>query len=213
MEKPSGLNGLNAASDHNSRQVVSLLVSAIPAPPIGSQSANPLRDVSPDVRNVFLTLYALFEKELLPALDLLDRGLVTRLRVPKPSSDDSLGHPTSSMLLVRSAQQHSTRNPAYEHINCYEVRLDAWSCSCPAFTFSAFPATRQNSDSTSTESLSAANANGWLFGGLSRGTNISICKHLLACVLVEHCEMFAQLLDEREVTAEEIAGWAAGWGD
>lgn len=207
----SGPNGLNAASDYHPRQIVSLLVSAIPAPPIGSQPANnPLRDVSPEARNILLTLYALFEKELLPALDLLDRGLVTRLK-----SDNDLRHSTSTLLLVRSAQQHNTRTSAYEHVNYYEVRLDAWSCSCPAFTFSAFPAVARQaaSDAPSSDNANAANWKGWLFGGLSRGTDLPICKHLLACFLVEHCQMFAHFVDEREVSVEEIAGWAAGWGD
>lgn len=204
METQSGLNGPNAASDYNTRQAVSALVSAIATASIGSQSANPLRDASPEVRNLFLTLYALYEKELLPALDLLDRGLVTRLKV----SNANL-----RLLLVRSAQQHNTRNSACEHVNYYEVRLDAWSCSCPAFTFSAFPAARQHSVEPSARSDSAANGKDCLFGGLSRGTDLPICKHLLACALVEHGHMFAHLVDERDVSAEEIAGWAAGWGD
>lgn len=214
METSSGLNVHNAASDYNSRQFVSSLVSAISSTPIGLQSANPLREVSPEARNIFLTLYALFEKELLPALDLLDRGLVTRLKTANELPDrDDLGRCTSTLLLVRSAQQHNTRNQAYEHVNYYEVRLDAWSCSCPAFTFSAFPASKQSSEPPSSQSTSTANETGCLIGGLSRGIDIPMCKHLLAGVLVERCEMFAHFIDEREVSVEEIAGWAAGWGD
>lgn len=204
MENQSGPNGLNTASDYNMRQAASSLVSAISIAPVGAQSANPLRDASPEVRNLFLTLYALFEKELLPALDLLDKGLVTRLKVPNANL---------RLMLVRSAQQHNSRNAAYEHVNYYEVRLDSWSCSCPAFTFATFPATKQHSDELRVEMDSAANGNDGLLGGLSCGTDLPVCKHLLACVLVERCEMFAYAVDEREVSAEEIAGWAAGWGD
>jgi hypothetical protein len=54
---------------------------------------------------------------------------------------------------------------------------------------------------------------GWLFGGLTLGTDTPVCKHLLACVLVEHCAGFAHLVEERNVSIEELAGWAAGWGD
>ena len=179
-----------------SRQIVSALIAAIPTASEGEeQIANPLKDSSPESRNVFLTLYALFEKEFLPALDLLDRGLVTRLKVRDQAT---------SLLLVRSAQQHNSRNPAYEHINHYEVRLDAWSCSCPAFTFAAFPA------------ISAdviGEGGGCVIGGLTRGSDMPVCKHLLACVLVEHCKMFSHFAVEREVSTEEMAGWAAGWGD
>lgn len=204
MENQSRLNGLNAASDYNMRQAVSLLVSAISTTSVGAPSANPFRDASPEVRNLFLTLYALFEKELLPALDLLDRGLVSRLKVPNANL---------RLLLVRSAQEHNSRNAAYEHVNYYEVRPDAWSCSCPAFTFAAFPATQQHADELSGGKRKATNGNGCLLGGFSCGTDLPVCKHLLACVLVERSEMFAYFVDEREVSAEVIAGWAAGWGD
>jgi hypothetical protein len=54
---------------------------------------------------------------------------------------------------------------------------------------------------------------GWRFGGLTLGNHMSVCKHLLACVLVEHCSLFVGFVDEREVSVEELAGWAAGWGD
>ena len=54
---------------------------------------------------------------------------------------------------------------------------------------------------------------GWRFGGLTRGDGVPACKHLLACVIAEHCEGFKALVEEREVGVDEVAGWAAGWGD
>jgi hypothetical protein len=54
--------------------------------------------------------------------------------------------------------------------------------------------------------------NAWLFGGLGRGRTAPLCKHLLACVLVERVALFGGLVEEREVSAQELAGWAAGWG-
>ena len=39
-----------------------------------------------------------------------------------------------------------------------------------------------------------------------------VCKHLLACILAESWDVAARLVVEREVSREEIAGWAAGWG-
>ena len=132
---------------------------------------------------------------------------------------------------VRSAQQqHQTqqqrgnpryRSAAYEHTTTtyYEVRLTAWSCSCPAFTFSAFPAPNPNSNnnntntSTPTPPHAQPGRQDWCIGGLSAGENMPVCKHLLACVLVEHSSTFAHLVEERTITLEELAGWAAGWGD
>jgi hypothetical protein len=173
---------------------------------------------------VFLTLYAQFEKELLPALDLLDRGLITRLQVRNPSHNDgSQNKPTpKSIYLVRSAQQHHSRHGIVDHTNHYEVRLEAWSCSCPAFTFSAFPAavtngsndatpaTRMRSTLTSPEGKDQPPC---IFGGVTRGEDTPACKHLLACVLVQNCAMFAGFVEQQEVSVEELAGWAAGWGD
>ena len=54
---------------------------------------------------------------------------------------------------------------------------------------------------------------GWRFGGLTRGDGVPACKHLLACVIAEHCGGFEALVEEREVGVGEVAGWAAGWGD
>lgn len=211
--RPSGIGAPTSRS--NTRQFVSSLISAIPAE-AAVPSPNPMKDVPPATKSIFLTLYALFEKEWLPALDLLDRGLVTRLKLkaasheehslPKRSFEEETG-----FFLVRSAQQNSTRNASFEHINYYEVRLKAWSCSCPAFTFAAFPASISAPD-TGDLPISDGSAN-VIFGGVTLGTDMPVCKHLLACVLVEHCQMFAQFVDEREATLEELAGWVAGWGD
>ena len=68
----------------------------------------------------------------------------------------------------------------------YEVRLDAWSCSCPAFAFKVV-----NVATTSHVSDQGIDIQGrWSFGGLSLGTEVPICKHLLACALIEHCDSF-----------------------
>ncbi len=53
----------------------------------------------------------------------------------------------------------------------------------------------------------------WRFGGLLRGKGaVPICKHLLACVLVERCEFMGDLIEKGSVTVDELAGLAAGWG-
>lgn len=56
----------------------------------------------------------------------------------------------------------------------------------------------------------------WVFGGMSLGEDgvPPVCKHLLACVLVDRCKgLFGACVEERRVSVEEAAGWAAGWGD
>lgn len=56
------------------------------------------------------------------------------------------------------------------------------------------------------------------FGGLRRGTGETghvppVCKHLLACLLVERAPgLFAGSVEEKVVSVEEAAAWAAGWG-
>ncbi|KAG8623420.1 hypothetical protein KVT40_008396 [Elsinoe batatas] len=53
----------------------------------------------------------------------------------------------------------------------------------------------------------------WEAGGLLRGREVPMCKHLLACLLVERCGgLFGGFVKEREVGLEEWVGWAAGWG-
>jgi hypothetical protein len=49
----------------------------------------------------------------------------------------------NTIYYVRSAQQQRSSRFAtsYDTTTYYQVRLRAWNCSCPAFAFSAFPAT------------------------------------------------------------------------
>jgi hypothetical protein len=126
---------------------------------------------------------------------------------------------------VRSAQQRSSRHhSSYESVSVYEVRLKSWNCSCPAFAFSAFPsslspvATHFDLKDRILEDAAAAaegmEDGGWAFGGTSLGESMPpVCKHLLACVLVERVAMFRGYVEETTVSVEEAAGWAAGWGD
>ena len=126
------------------------------------------------------------------------------------------------LYFVRSAQQPRsygagrTYDPLATH---YEVRPAAWNCSCPALAFAAFPGFVGSASSDDGEAdLHMARAEredgGLGFGGLGRGNGMPpACKHLLACVLVEQCDMFKGFVEQKEVSAEEIAGWCVGWGD
>lgn len=54
---------------------------------------------------------------------------------------------------------------------------------------------------------------GW--GGLMLGERegeVPLCKHLLACALAERWRVAAEMIEERMVGSEEMAGWGAGWG-
>lgn len=203
-------------------------------------ASNPLASACPNTKSALLTLHTLFPNDFLPALDLLDSGLVTRfVLAPEPStnavevdtktderrkSEDANSAPPKRQIAityqVRSAQQQKS-HPRSRTANTttatttYEVRLTAWSCSCPAFAFATFPAEAADVENRD-EDWSEGDADSDLpgrFGGLTRGRDVPVCKHLLACVVAERCEGFAALVEEREVGREEVAGWAAGWGD
>lgn len=234
----STVHSFNADALPSTRSLLtSLILSLDQSLPEAEQHdiSNPLINASEKSRSLLLTLHTLFPNELLPALDLLDRGLVTRFRLQQEQRDEdaaigdstaaTAGSPTvqqpfgecSTTYYVRSAQQAAANarskyrvdNPIY-----YEVHLNAWSCSCPAFAFSAFPATVFDDTGQAEQDLETSGVDhGWQFGGVTRGTDAPVCKHLLACVLIERCKMFEQMVENREVSVDEMAGWAAGWGD
>ena len=123
----------------------------------------------------------------------------------------------------------------------YEVRLNAWNCSCPAFTVSSFSSstsyitsTSHTTHTTSTSHTShTAHTNHTTtspfhppkteengkpsFGGFRRGKDERlppICKHLLACLLSEWSGrdgVFEWGVHCRKVSRDEMAGWAGGW--
>jgi len=120
---------------------------------------------------------------------------------------------------VRSAQRRTSRyGTSIDATSSYEVRLRAWNCSCPAFAFAAFPASVVGMEGEAEAALDEEQERdigaGWKFGGVGLGGGTPpVCKHLLACVLGEWCELFKGFIEERDVSVEEAAGWAAGWGD
>lgn len=127
-------------------------------------------------------------------------------------------------------------------LSVYEVRLAAWNCSCPAFAFAAFPPNLQEpspeppeqyqdggaSHATAARAADAGSeyatqtaeddvSGNFSFGGLriggAKGQVPPVCKHLLACLLVERASgLFGGCVEEKVVSVEEAAAWAAGWG-
>lgn len=117
-----------------------------------TQNPNPLKLLPPSSRTLLTTLHVLYPSLLLPALDLLDRRLVTRVLVldaPSPSADEAeqaqLDAKASSFHLVRSAQQQRRGRRGEDAAGggggglTYVVRAASWSCDCAAFAFGAFP--------------------------------------------------------------------------
>ncbi|PSN67859.1 hypothetical protein BS50DRAFT_633527 [Corynespora cassiicola Philippines] len=315
-----------------SRGFITQLLNSLPIAPSAVDAtnaavSNPLDSAPDPVKKQLLALHVLFPNELLPALDLLDRRLITRFRIQKdPESSTKLTpqaiaaagsehgtesriggnrhgdkvaaessidepnarsgetstrqwHPSDAetqrvgsapphgeqathvpqiihregqvargvsalqhplhahedrhcqhegtpVYYVRSAQQRSSRfSTSYDATTCYEVRLTAWNCSCPAFAFASFPAVHPeppapvyNPDDHETWGTVGKDEDGneeWSFGGISIGEGTPpVCKHLLACVLVERCAgLFGAFVEERNVDVLEAAGWAAGWSD
>ncbi|KAF2084748.1 hypothetical protein K490DRAFT_68504 [Saccharata proteae CBS 121410] len=231
------------------RHFLTHLLSSLPsAPPSPSAPQNPLQNLPASHKNLFVTLHVLFPNDFLPALDLLDRRLVTRfLILSSPdddvTNDDEEAQPVArnterkrerkTLYYVQSAQQqhhhhHHQRRSRYisSHdttTQSYEVRLGAWNCSCPAFAFAAFPAVSGNraggaamagehAEDDASAGFEGAGEEGWGFGGRRRGRGLApVCKHLLACLLVDRSDLFAGCAEEKRVSIEEAAGWAAGW--
>ncbi|KAI9754305.1 MAG: tRNA methyltransferase, has a role in tRNA modification [Chaenotheca gracillima] len=185
-------------------------------------STNPLKDLAPNARRIFVTLHCGFPNEFLPALDLLDRRLVTRLAyTPKSDDVDIVGTGASrdgnNVYYVTSSQSASKwRHQSVSTGASYEVRLKPWHCSCPAFAFAAFSSVSVEHDSLTEHHLWRTDGlTDRAVGGLTPGEDIPpVCKHLLACYLAEECGgLFAGYVEKRNATKEEMMGWAAGWGD
>ena len=152
-------------------------------------------------------------------------------------------HNGNGVYYVRSSQPPPPPSSRYNHHqygsigkggpNYYEVRLYAWNCTCPAFIFSLLnnlqpfipsrPTDPLHESTNLTPPLTTTTTSQkaeWTFGGLSLDGEdgvempMPICKHLLACVLVEKGSrnLFKGFVEERSVSVEEGAGWAAGWG-
>lgn len=109
-------------------------------------------------RSLFLTLHVLFPHHLLPALDLLDRGLLTRLiyGTQEAAGDVSQGvhgagelNEASDVFYIQSSSAALSgtgrkKGPRGRNTHAtdpsaiyYEVRLDSWNCTCPAFAVDA----------------------------------------------------------------------------
>ncbi|TVY18096.1 hypothetical protein LARI1_G001997 [Lachnellula arida] len=237
------------------RTLLTTLLKTLTTPPQTPQPAttistptNPLHALPPSHRALLTTLHVLFPPGmLLQSLDLLDRGLVTRIRLTYPHL-----HPSQEPVLAQQKEEEEEEEEARKDFLIYQVRsshqpsrfkdhsaskgqlyivrLRAWNCTCAAFTFSSFPSSpssflssfpNQDADVNVEGIKEGDRERGWGFGGLSLdglgegagkgggrgGGGVPVCKHLLACVLLERWgDVLGAYVKEREVGREEMAG-------
>ncbi|KAI7976061.1 hypothetical protein EIK77_008079 [Talaromyces pinophilus] len=156
------------------------------------------------LKHLLLTLHCLFPNELLLALDILDRGFVTRYTYRDRHISINLGdeNEDTSTFIVQSTSNHDRDRDASRGGKVYHVHLETWNCSCPAFVLNCFPpsssATSNNDDDDYAdydmlEDQTEEEGEAW-FGGTLRNReesyddrSVPVCKHILACVLVAKC--------------------------
>lgn len=189
-------------------------LSTLPSPFSSPQTTTTTtNDQTSKSKNLLLTLHCLFPDDLLLALDIIDRQLIRRYQNSKHDNNDR----EEDMLFDEVFFVAST-SPASKHqaTKTYEVRLNAWNCSCPAFTMRAFqPVPHSAGDEVET------GENAWFGGTLvvqqqqheQPNNALVVCKHLLACVLAAKCAtVFGHGIgEERVIEREELAGLCAGF--
>jgi hypothetical protein len=170
-------------------------------------------------RQLLLTLHVIFPQLLLPALDLIDRRLISRLTLTTndaSSANTNGGADTIKLFVVQSSTPASTHPNARSHRAAgasaarknYVVRLTAWNCTCANFAFDAFPSKAPASTKEEPKERHEQSELGALFGGmcLDGADAVPCCKHLLACLLAQRGgRHFADSVEDRGVTREELA--------
>lgn len=189
-------------------------------------------------KSILLTLHGLFPTTFLPALDVLDRNLVTRMILDSHTEISEVGiimdaHsqqisngklPERCVYYVRSnAPSYPTRGRFSDRLGgddtSYEVRTSVWNCTCAAFTFAAVNAAQATycpgelfrpSEETAEPTVFDQPLGQW--GGhykSGKDQDVPICKHIFACLLAENWTVAKGLVEEKCVSREEMAGWAA----
>lgn len=192
------------------RQFLSSLIN------LPSQQSNDQTVTTAESRRRLLSLHVLFPTLLLPALDLLDRSLVTRITHQDAEAPSSL-YPAPTVFIVKSAAVKPPRRgrPAAPS-RSYVVRLDSWNCTCASFSLDAFLSAPGPQQSVAAPGLgSDLGGDSSTFGGFSieggagssKPEHVPCCKHILASWLAEHwSDSLGGYVDKRQVTKEEMAG-------
>ena len=182
---------------------------------------------SKQAKSCLMTLHFLFPHELLPALDLIDRNLITKLQHTIGGSERSTQiFYVQSASAVTGVEQHRPGNARFRNAwiptkMYYEVRLDSWNCTCAAFTHSQLKMLLLEEQTPDIDSASSS-FNGLLpisdiyFGGsVTKADGITpVCKHILAAIMCTTApNLFGRGCTCKDVSAEDLAGWAAGVGE
>lgn len=162
------------------RRLITSLINSLTNPPsattqpqttnssCSNSQSNLLKSLPASYHALLTTLHVLFPPPtFLQALDLLDRGLVTRVILQSQTPqhheatlEGTVQPPQENLNLLEvgcdKAAPENARNGVYQvrssqaskgrfrdvtasSAMVYTVRLDAWNCSCAAFAFAAFP--------------------------------------------------------------------------
>jgi len=123
------------------------LISTLPSTSTPHEAPTSPSAIPPTTKSPLLTLHAIFPTLLLPALDLLDRHLITRLVLQDgPTEQATSGndrHERKKVVYYVKSNAHRDGRSRYSRGGdvggtSYEVRTEVWSCTCAAFAFSAF---------------------------------------------------------------------------
>ena len=197
-------------------------------------------------QSLLVTLHFMYPHELLPALDLLDRKLIschnslysTESQCPMsgiPSGERGvLGDITVENTKIEtfyiksaSAAIEETVLPfhhrqAHAQIEFYyEVRLDSWNCTCPAFAYASTSSsldspdhTKQVDDERPIDKEDVEGCSAISFGGSSTtSSDVPMCKHMLAVAMWKAApSAFGDSVNMHYTNIATTAGWAAGWG-
>ncbi|PHH62731.1 hypothetical protein CDD81_6719 [Ophiocordyceps australis] len=165
------------------RQLILSLIDSLSTTSPGPSAPTP-HPADHDRRSLLLTLHVLLPGMVLPALDLLDRQLVSCVSVDN-----------QDFFLVQSSAG-SRRGPPRHHL----VLLDGWNCSCAAFALDSYGRHSAALDLEPGANDSTSNA----LPSLEEHT--PCCKHLLACLVAQSWRnSLGNSLQQKQVTREELA--------
>ena len=208
----------------STRTLLSSLIAQLALACTGAGAGGPqsIASLPPRSQKLLLSLHCLLPSLLLPALDLLDRRLVSRVVLAPLSSSSSADHHQQRrqqpVYYVHSAAR-SRGKSAQTTPRAYEVRTRSWNCTCASFTFAAFgspPTVEGGEEEGGGEGEGEGEGEGGeevIWGGYSLGTTPPACKHLVACVLAERCPaLFSHFLIEKPVDGVGgLASSAVAW--
>lgn len=128
-----------------------------------------------------------------------------RCTTPPPSEVPTVYYVQSS-IVPRADIDTKLSGPSTLH----EVRPKAWNCTCAKFTFDSVMHKTVISDDGDV----GGSGNGGVWGGWMMGGEVPMpCKHLLACVLLEHCPgIFGGFVEDWKSPVGLLADMAGVWG-